>query len=97
MQNADELNKSLISQTFSHRLTPQTEMVPDPIWALDFFGPQVIWAQRNLDPQKFEPCIKKPCVMTFMHLGAQNIRAQMRLGTISVVAPKVFASSAQLK
>ena len=25
-----------------------TEMVPDLIWAPDFFGPQEIWAPRNL-------------------------------------------------
>ena len=32
-----------------------TEMVPDPIWAPDFFGPQEIWARRNLGPEKFGP------------------------------------------
>ena len=33
-----------------------TEMVPDLIWAPDFFGPQEIWS-----PSKFGPSIKKPC------------------------------------
>ena len=31
-------------------------MVPDLIWAPDFFGPQEIWS-----PSKFGPSIKKPC------------------------------------
>ena len=30
-----------------------TEMVPNLIWAPDFFGPQEIWSPRNLDPKKF--------------------------------------------
>ena len=30
-------------------------MVPDLIWAPDFFGPQEIWALRNLGPEKFGP------------------------------------------
>ena len=32
-----------------------TEMVPDIIWAPDFFGPQEIWFSRNLVPEKFGP------------------------------------------
>jgi hypothetical protein len=32
-----------------------TEMVPDLIWAPDFFGPQEIWSLRNLVPKKFGP------------------------------------------
>ena len=35
-------------------------MVPDLIWASDFFGPQEIWFPRNLVPEKFGPCMKKP-------------------------------------
>ena len=30
-------------------------MVPDFIWASDFFGPQEIWSPRNLAPEKFGP------------------------------------------
>jgi hypothetical protein len=33
-------------------------MVPDLIWAPDFFGPQEIWALRNLGPEKVGPCMK---------------------------------------
>ena len=32
-----------------------TDLVPELIWAHDFFGPQEIWALRNLDPRKFGP------------------------------------------
>jgi hypothetical protein len=32
-----------------------TEMVPELIWALDFFGSQDIWFPRNLVPKKFGP------------------------------------------
>ena len=35
-----------------------TDLVPDLIWAPDFFGPQKVWAPRNLGPNKFDPCIK---------------------------------------
>ena len=30
-------------------------MVPDLIWATDFFGPQAIWSPSNLVPEKFGP------------------------------------------
>ena len=30
-------------------------MVPDLIWAPDFFGPQAIWSPSNLVPEKFGP------------------------------------------
>ena len=30
-------------------------MVPNLIWAPDFFGPQDIWSPRNLGPEKFGP------------------------------------------
>ena len=30
-------------------------MVPNLIWAPDFFGPQEIWSPRNLVPKKFGP------------------------------------------
>ena len=33
-------------------------MVPDLIWAPDFFGPQKIWTPRHLGPKKFGPCMK---------------------------------------
>ena len=35
--------------------TDVTEMVPNLIWAPDFFGPQEVWAPRNMDPKKFGP------------------------------------------
>ena len=62
-----------------------TEMVPDLIWAPDFFGPWEIWAPRNLSPKKFGPweiwaprsldTAWKSCVMVFM-------RATIFLGLI---------------
>ena len=30
-------------------------MVHNLIWAPDFFGPQEIWATRNMGPKKFGP------------------------------------------
>ena len=30
-------------------------MVPNLIWAPDFFGPQEIWSPRNLGHKKFGP------------------------------------------
>jgi hypothetical protein len=30
-------------------------MVPELIWALDFFGPQEIWSPINLGPKKLGP------------------------------------------
>ena len=32
-----------------------TEMVPNLIWAPDFFGPGKIWALKNLGHEKFGP------------------------------------------
>ena len=32
-----------------------TEMVPNHIWAPDFFGPQEVWALRNLSPKNLVP------------------------------------------
>ena len=32
-----------------------TELVPEPIWSPEFFGPQEIWSPRNLVPEKFGP------------------------------------------
>jgi len=73
-------------------------MVPNLIWAPEFFGPQEIWAPRNLGPKKIEPLMK---IITWLFhvghkffkvLGAQiscgpkKSGAQMRLGTISVIA-----------
>ena len=33
-------------------------MVPDLIWAPDFFGPREIWSSRNWGPKKFGPSMK---------------------------------------
>ena len=58
LKQQDE-KKEPISQDYSFRLGIQitilaiTEMVPDLILALDFFGPQEIWSLRNLGPKKF--------------------------------------------
>ena len=32
-----------------------TEMVPNLIWAHDFFSSQEVWALRDLGPKKFGP------------------------------------------
>ena len=32
-----------------------TELVPELIWAPEFFGPQEIWSPSNLGPRKFGP------------------------------------------
>ena len=32
-----------------------TELVPELIWAPDFFGPQEIWSPRNLVPRNLVP------------------------------------------
>ena len=77
-----------------------TETVPDLIWAPDFFGPQEIWTPRNLGPKNVGPCMKLPyddfhAGTKFLEaqmsrgpnfLGTKKLRAQMRSGTISVIA-----------
>ena len=83
-----------------------TEMVPDLIWAFDFFGPQGYRSPRNLVPEKFgSQEIWAPrnlaTIMIFMQepnfpapkfpraqisWGPKKSGAQMRLGTISVIA-----------
>ena len=79
-------------------------MVPDLIWAPDFFGPQEIWSPRSMAPHepyddfhaglKFlgDQISKGPNLLGPKSLRAQtccelkNSWAQMRLGTISVIA-----------
>jgi hypothetical protein len=50
------LGQKIISCTYG----AITEMVPDLIWALDFFSLQEIWSSRNLSPKKLGSCIKMP-------------------------------------
>ena len=83
--------------------TPQpilalTEIVPDLIWASDFFGPREIWSPRNFGPKNVGPNMKMPyndfhARTKFLgaqiswspnFLGPKFCGAQMRLGTISV-------------
>ena len=60
-----------------------TEMVPDLIWAPDFFGSLEIWS-----PSKFGPFIKKPCddfrlgtkFIGSILLGAQIFRGPKKSG-----------------
>ena len=81
-------------------------MVPDHIWAPDFFGPQEIWALGNLGAGKFGSCMKIIIVAKFLGAqiswepnfsgtkflgdlypwGPKKSKAQMRSGTISVLA-----------
>ena len=78
-------------------------MVPDLIWAPDFFGPQEIWAPKGWSPQNLLP--PKYChIMIFIRgpnfVGPKFVGAQiswgpnfsgtkkMRSGTISVIAEK---------
>ena len=72
-------------------------MVPNLIWAPDFFGPREIWAPRNSGPKNVGPCMKMPYIDfhagtnflgTHISRGPKKSGAQMRLGTISVIAPK---------
>ena len=77
-----------------------TEMVPDPIWAPDIFGPQEIRSPRSLGPEKLGPPQNWPPPWKSLRhfhteikfLGDQISQepkksgAQMRLGTISVIA-----------
>ena len=74
-----------------------TEMVPDHIWAPDFFGPQEIWALRNLGPEKFGPrqvwALQEKA--NDFHagnkfLGAHISRGPNFLGTKKVRGPNVF-------
>ena len=61
----------------------KAEMVPDLIWAPDFFGPQEIWSLRNLGPTKVGSCMKM--LYNDFHarinfLGAQTSRGPNFLG-----------------
>ena len=53
-------------------------MVPDLIWAPDIFGPREIWSPRNLVPEKFGPCMKKPC--DDFHAGTKFLEAHIFRG-----------------
>ena len=56
-----------------------TGMVPNLIWAPDFFGPQEIWPQRNLGPKKFGgPCMKMHMMIFMLR---PNISGTKFLGT----------------
>ena len=70
-------------------------MVPNLIWAPDFFGPQEIWSPKNLGCKKFGPweiwTPHKNHYMAFscrgqIYRGPKKSGAQMRMGTISAVA-----------
>ena len=51
-------------------------MVPDIIWAPDFFGPREIGAQKNLVPKKFGSCMKTP--HNDFHAGANFFTKKVR-------------------
>ena len=53
-------------------------MVPNLIWAPDFFGPREIWAPRNLDPEKFSPRMK--IIICHFHTGTNILGAQISQG-----------------
>ena len=79
-------------------------MVPDHVWAPEFFGPQEIWSPRNLCHEKFGPSevwsLHENHYMAFyagtkllgaqIYRGPKKSRAQMRSGTISVRTAKNF-------
>ena len=53
-------------------------MVPNLIWAPDFFDPQDIWSLRNLDPKKFVPRMN---IITWrFHAGTKFLGAQKSQG-----------------
>ena len=58
-------------------------MVPNLIWAPDFFGHQEIWSPRNLVPEKFGPTNFGPCMNMLyneFHAGTNFFRAQISWG-----------------
>ena len=63
-------------------------MVPDLIWASDFFGPQKIGAPRNLDPKKFGPRKVGPLEIWSLHEIAIIIMIFIRGPNFS--GPKIF-------
>ena len=53
-------------------------MVPNLIWAPDFFGPREIWSPRSLVPKKFGPRMK---IITWLFLaGPKLLWAQISQG-----------------
>ena len=54
-----------------------TEMVPNLIWAPDFFGPekfwpQEVWSLRNMEPKKFGTRMK--IITWHFHAGPKHLR-----------------------
>ena len=60
-------------------------MVPDLIWAPDFFGPQEIWALRNLVPKKFGPRMK--IIIWHFYAGTKFLGDQKSQGPKSDLGP----------
>ena len=56
-----------------------TEMVPDLIWAPDFFGPREIWSPRNSGPTKIGSCMKM--IYNDFYVGTKFLRAQTSPGS----------------
>ena len=53
-------------------------MVPNLIWAPDFFGPQEVWFLRNIGHEKIGPCTK---IITWLfHAGPKLLGAQISPG-----------------
>ena len=59
-------------------LSAITEMVPDLIWAPDFFGPREIWSSRNVGPTKFGSGMKM--LYNDFHEGTKFLGAQSSQG-----------------
>ena len=57
-----------------------TEMVPDLIWASDFFGAREIWSLRYLVPEIFGPPMK--IIIWHFHAGPKLLGAQISQGPI---------------
>ena len=55
-----------------------TEMVPDLVWAPDFFGPQEIWSQINFGPKNVGTFMKM--VYNDFHAGTKFLGAQISRG-----------------
>ena len=61
-------------------------MVPDHIWAPDFFGPQEIWALGNLGAGKFGSCMK--IIIVAQISGSPNFLRTKFLGNEISWGPK---------
>ena len=67
-----------MKKKLSLEATAITEMVPDFIWAPDFFGSREIRSPRNLGPTKVRSCMKMLC--NDFHAGIKLFRAQISRG-----------------